>query len=468
MQLWKEWMLLVNQLEGAFSRKKTFFWFVIVLFGFTVKFDAIGVTSLARGAGVLESCYTSMLNFFITGAVSHVMLRQLWVGVVFRHFSGIVRVNNRVLIIGDGIKIPKEGKKMPGVKWLHQASESNSKAEHIMGHSIQALCVLVQGLSTCFAVPLTAEIHEGIRFHWRDRRTLLDKMFEMLTGLGIPEAYYLVLDRYYASGRFMKQLVAKNIHIVTMMKKNAVAYRLPEKPKTGQRGRPKKYGEKIRLFDLFKTDLPFQSAPYPNDQTITVQYHSIQLLWKPFGDLVLFVLTRHPVRGDSIVMSTDLNADPMSLMTVYSFRFRIEVFFKSAVHQVGAFLYRFWLRKMAPRKRGSGNQNIQFAPKDFKEKINQKLNAYHLFIQSAFIAHGLLQYLSMKFPQAVWSGFGTWLRTIRANTLPSEMVVSLALSASYSEFLVDGQHCPIFTKFIHEKLDARHFRHKIPTSAEAA
>lgn len=468
-QLWKEWMLPVNQLAGAFGRKKTFFWFVLVLMGFSVKFDAIGVTSVARGVGLLPSCYTSMLNFFVSGAVNLELLRRLWVTVIFRYFGGIVRINNRVLIVGDGIKAPKEGRKMPGVKWLHQSSDSNSKPEFIMGHSIQALCVLAQGLSTCFAVPLTAEIHEGVRFHWRDTRTLLDKMFEMLTGLGIPETYYLVLDRYYASGRFVKQLVSRDIHIVTMMKKNAVAYRAAKPPKKKQRGRPKKYGEKIKLFDLFKTELPFKSAPWPNDERLTIEYYAIKLLWKPFGDLVLFVLTRHPVRGDSIVMSTDLGADPMSLVTVYGFRFRIEVFFRMAVHQVGAFLYRFWLKKMAPRKRGGkGDQNMQFAPKDMKESVCRKLHAYHLFIQAAFIAHGLLQYLSIKCRQSVWSGFGTWLRTIRPNTLPSEMVVSMALSGSHREFLIDGQHCPIFTKFMQEKLDARYFRHKIPTSAEAA
>ena len=109
MGLWVEWMSLVNRLEGAFKRKKTFFWFVVVLFGFTVKFDAFGVTSLVRGAGVLPSCYTSMLNFFHSGAVNLFSLRQLWVGVIFRYFSGIARINNRVLIVGDGIKVAKEG-----------------------------------------------------------------------------------------------------------------------------------------------------------------------------------------------------------------------------------------------------------------------------------------------------------------------------------------------------------------------
>ena len=460
--------MLVNQLEGAFSRKKTFFWFLIILFGFTVKFDSIGVTSLARGAGLLPSHYTSMLNFFSSGAVNLEMLRLLWVRLVFSCFPGIVRINGRVIIVGDGIKAPKEGRKMPGVKWLHQESDSNSKAEYVMGHSIQALCILAQGLRTCFAVPLTAEIHEGVRLHYRDCRTLLDKMFEMLMGLGISEACYIVLDRYYGAGHFIKKLASQNIHIVTMMKKNAVAYWSAEPPKKKQRGRPPKYGKKVGLFDLFATDIVFQEAPYPNDEKIKIQYHSIKLLWKPFGEMVLFVLTRHPVKGNAIVMTTDLLADPLSLVEIYGLRFRIEVFFKSAVHQVGAFLYRFWLKKMAPRRRGSANLNLQFAPKEFKEKILHKLRAYNLFIQVAFIAHGLLQYLSIKCHQDVWKGFGTWLRTIRANTLPSEMVVSMALQSSYPEFLEDGQHCSIFMKFLWEKLDIRRFRHRIPTSAEAA
>src|SRR3990167_5452740 len=222
MGLWSKWESVVNQLESAFSRKKTFYWFMLVLIGFTIKFDAVGVTSLARGVGLLPAYYTSMLHFFTSSAVDLERLQILLVSVVFKCFSGIVRINGRCVIAGDGIKIGKEGKKMPGVKWLHQSSESNSKAEHITGHSIQVLALLVQGLGTYFAVPLAGQIHEGIRFHYKDCRTLLDKMLEMVVGLRLPEACYLVLDKYYCSGKFMKQLISKNIHIVTMMKKNDI------------------------------------------------------------------------------------------------------------------------------------------------------------------------------------------------------------------------------------------------------
>ena len=165
MELWNIWPTLVNPFEGACNRKKTFFWLVIVLIGFTIKFDLLGVTSLARGAGIASIYYTSMLNFFNSTAINLEMLQSIWINIVFGKFSStIIRINGRCIIAGDGIKIGKEGKKMPGVKWLHQESESNSKAEYIMGHSIQALSILARGLGTYFAIPLAGQIHEGIRF----------------------------------------------------------------------------------------------------------------------------------------------------------------------------------------------------------------------------------------------------------------------------------------------------------------
>src|ERR1019366_7977808 len=82
---------------------------------------------------------------------------------------------------GRCIKAPKEGKQMPAVKMLHQQSASNSKPEYIMGHSFQAISLLVQGsCGHVAAVPLTSRIHEGLVFSNRDSRTLLDKLAILL------------------------------------------------------------------------------------------------------------------------------------------------------------------------------------------------------------------------------------------------------------------------------------------------
>jgi hypothetical protein len=71
---------------------------------------------------------------------------------------------------GDGIKVAKAGRKMPGVKKLHPQSESNTKPEFIFGHSCQAVAVLTQALSSVFALPLACRIHEGSVFSNRDHK----------------------------------------------------------------------------------------------------------------------------------------------------------------------------------------------------------------------------------------------------------------------------------------------------------
>jgi hypothetical protein len=149
-----------------------------------------------------------------------------------------------------------------------------------------------------------------------------------------------------------------------------------------------------------------------------------------------------------------LSIEPLDLILCYALRFKIEVLFKQAVHQLGAFMYRFWLKGMLPRKRGnaSGDHLLQFAPSHFKQKVALKLRAYHLYVQLAFIAQGLMQFLSLYMHKEVWCNFGSWLRTIRNEAMPSEMVVAAALKNSYVEFFKDGPFSSIFEKFIRVRL----------------
>ncbi|HAM51098.1 MAG TPA: IS4 family transposase, partial [Nitrospiraceae bacterium] len=70
-----------------------------------------------------ESSYDRLLDFFHSPSLDIDRLTALWCRTVLRIFSNVLTVNGRILVVGDGLKIPKEGKKMPGVKLLHQESE---------------------------------------------------------------------------------------------------------------------------------------------------------------------------------------------------------------------------------------------------------------------------------------------------------------------------------------------------------
>jgi hypothetical protein len=131
-------------------------------------------------------------------------------GAVIEHGSLVVGAgdrlfsdNGRIVLLADGIKVRKTGKKMPGVKKLHQESQNNSKPEYIFGHSCQAIAVVVKAASSFFALPLACRIHEGVVFSNRDQRTLLDKLVELLFSPGIDRPAYLVADAYYASAKII-------------------------------------------------------------------------------------------------------------------------------------------------------------------------------------------------------------------------------------------------------------------------
>jgi len=92
---------------------------------------------------------------------------------------------------------------------LHHQPDSNAKPEYIMGHSMQAVSILVRAAQSVFAVPLAVRIHERLVWSNRDRRTLLDKMS------GVP------LDPCCAPAR-------PGIPLSELVVANALRQRLPE------------------------------------------------------------------------------------------------------------------------------------------------------------------------------------------------------------------------------------------------
>jgi len=79
--------------------------------------DLAGVTSLVRALGLSEASYYCLLHFFHSPVLDLERLTRLWQQSLQRLFCrSLVRVNGRAVVLVDGLKRPKEGKKMPGSK----------------------------------------------------------------------------------------------------------------------------------------------------------------------------------------------------------------------------------------------------------------------------------------------------------------------------------------------------------------
>ena len=220
--LWALWWDAIALVQPAFSYTRTFLWFAAAVAGLTVRTEMLGVTSIVRALKLRPSFYGLLLKSFHSDAVKLDRLSALWTQTVLRLFPSAVRINGRPVLIGDGIKVAKRGKKMPAVKLLHQ--ESENKAEYIMGHSLQAVSLLVHAARSAMAVPLGIRIHEGVVWSNRHRKTLLDKMLSLLGVIDIGEACYFVGDAYYAARKIVAGLRRRDDHVITRVKSNAVAH----------------------------------------------------------------------------------------------------------------------------------------------------------------------------------------------------------------------------------------------------
>ncbi|MDD7728570.1 MAG: recombinase family protein, partial [Clostridia bacterium] len=80
---------------------------MILVIGFMVRYDHLGVTSVIRALSLDGNCYETMLHFFRSKAYQLSAIRQRWCEVV-RDSGLLYQVDGKTVLIGDGVKQSKE------------------------------------------------------------------------------------------------------------------------------------------------------------------------------------------------------------------------------------------------------------------------------------------------------------------------------------------------------------------------
>lgn len=248
--------------------------------------------------------------------------------------------------------------------------------------------------------------------------------------------------------------------LIIRAKKNCVAYYEAEKPKEKKPGRRPKYGNKVKLTDFFDQLHLFsnkQCTIYGKIEEVPIM--AVNLLWKPTGDMIRFVLAITS-RGPIVLMCNDLNQNPLVALQLYCARVRVEIMFDMLKNLIGAFQYRFW-SKLMPRHSRKPKKN-----KDLKKPSTQSFSnvercweAYELFVMLGAISLGLLQLIALKFTDSIWNRFDAFLRT-RSRELPSERTVKQVISRLIlRDFLTSAPRAII------REIIQRFFREKSPTNS---
>ena len=393
----------------CFRRKATFRWFVILVIAFILRDDKLGVTSAIRTFVLDAPKYYGALHFFRSTAWTTGTVRQKWYRIVFDSGKAI-KVNGKTILAGDGVKQSKEGRRMPGVKKLHQESEDQSKAEYIFGHFFGAIGVLIGTAAHTLCLPLKINIQDGLQdaASWENSNingaSHVVQMIE--NGYNAAETFgdsILLLDRYFLTGSALRKQQELNaseaghhLEIVTKAKVNCTAYLEPEPRKPGQKGRPRKKGDAVKLGPLFQNVAEFQeSSVTVYGKSCAVKYRTMDLLWgKGIYQKMRFVLV---VLEDqqSILVSTDLQLKPEQIIELYALRFKIEGCFREFKQQIGGFCYHFWSKGIGrlnryKKKEEPSNLALVKEPKE-RQWVLGTIEATERFVQVACIAMGLIQ-----------------------------------------------------------------------------
>jgi len=450
--------------QYVFPRKATYYWFVVTILGFIVRLDRHGVSSTIRWLRIPGCLYETFLAFFRSGAANLKPILEHWLENVAKRHA--LRTScGKYVLMGDGIKIAKEAKYMPGVKKLHQESENSGKSDWIFGHHFGAVGILAGRNGKEFCVPLNAELHEGAialrelqgkkvpRVDGTDKTTVITLMANSLvnTAKTINEPCVSGVDAYFACADIFN--IAKVIrrddgrrllHIVVMGKNSYVAYDPQPRPYCG-RGRPPEYGQRYKLKKLFNSRsgdfLPVTVNVY--GETKTVQVLCLNLWWKPLDDILRFVLVQDG-EDKFILMCSDLNMSPEEIISVYSKRFKIEVTFKTVKHIIGGFCYHFWTKAWQINKGKSlTSDDLKKMTPDDKRLIADAMNAVEAFVNFAMIAAGLMQILALEHAQEIMRKHRWWMRT-SPSEVPSEEMVQKVIQHDFYHNFCKFKHTDIY------------------------
>jgi hypothetical protein len=435
----KELNSIISFMRPAFSRKKTYLWFVICVLGLISRQDTFGVTSIIRALNLEPLHYASLVHFFHSSAWNAESFMKLWWNNIFSRESG-VRVNGRIVLTGDHTKIPKDGRKMPGVATLHQDSETGSKPSYFRGHNWGCIGMVIHSGTIFRSIPLWATIQDGVDRILKGRK--ISKSVQIVkmakeVAESVEEKAYLVLDAYFSVGPVFNEAAigssptSQSIHILTRAKKNVTTYHSPKNKKKKTKGRNKKYGEKVKLISLFQSKAKrykfktIEAKIYNKKEK--VQYLVLDMLWKPTKIKMRYILIKSS-RGQIILMTSDMNLNAKDAIEMYCMRVTIETVFDVLKNTLGGLGYHFWSKYLNRNSRTPKKNTKSMQASSNLEATKNTLEAIEKFVNLQLVVVGLLQLISKKHSKEVGSMAACWLRTVSVCSAPSEFITKVALS----------------------------------------
>ena len=270
-----------------------------------------------------------------------------------------------VLVAVDDTLMHRLGRKIHGCFWHHDATANSDRAAVAWGNNwvVVGIVVRVGFLERSLCLPVLLRL-------WQPRRKqtakgkpdperpgkpeLAREMIDLLAARLPGRTIHLVGDAAYATEAWRG--LPAYVTLTSRLRSNAAVF-APKPGPTGQRGRPRKWGERLGSLKQIAADPASQSVEhtlrrYGKTETLTLA--QVDCLWGPLGPdtparVILVQDTSKPSGYQLALITTDPNSSAAEIVERYADRWPIEVAFEEGKELFGVGHARNRTRKAVER-----------------------------------------------------------------------------------------------------------------------
>jgi hypothetical protein len=359
------WQVMVTALGSIIHQRSA--WRLVTIF--TAMLFAKGrktITSWLRAAGI-NRCYKAYYYFIGSLAKKTETIATELFEIMIRR---IYKNTNTVLAAIDDSPTPRYGPKVSGAGIHRNPTPTPDGRKFIYGHVWVTLSAIARHKTFgTIGLPLLARMYVktkdikniGLSFKSKTEQAaeLAKWAYESCKNLG--KQLWIVTDGGFTRASFLKPVIEIGAVVVTRLRKDAVLYAEPKPPRKRKRGRPRKYGKRIKLANcVFHPDgwFTINAVLYSKEEVKDVKV--FKALYKPAGCLVQVLIVRESPDCFRAFMCTDLAASAIQILEAVADRYAIEQNFcdlkeiegagqqqvRTLGSNIGAFHLNLWLHSL--------------------------------------------------------------------------------------------------------------------------
>jgi hypothetical protein len=303
------------------------------------------VTCWIRAAGLsseFRPCYTSVSAAgqradSVAGRLCHEVIRPILGG------------RDRLVLGIDDTPTQRYGPLVQGAGVHHNPCPGPARCPFVYGHVWVVLALLAAHPHWgVIALPLLARLYvrrKDLGGIDAPHRPAFATKLELAAGLlrwakgwlgSLGQPLWVVADGAYAKAAFLKPVKTLGVVVVSRLRKDAALRTVPT-PRSGRRGRPRKYGEsRIVLARRAGQRRGWQTGAFAlYGEPVVKRYKTFLATWRPAGGVIRVVLVDEP-RGWIAFFCTEAKVSVADILGLVADRFSLETAFRDLKEVVGA------------------------------------------------------------------------------------------------------------------------------------